>query len=122
MNFNTNKNWKLYSARNPIHILGKETNQLTISNHIFKEELNLTLFWKFELIAIYTNQSNTATVSTSMIIMINELPVDGHCDVSPSIGYLAYTEFSISCHNWQDKNGKIEFYEYYGLSLWFEFI
>jgi len=84
---------------------------------MFKEELNDTLFWKFELVAVYMNQSNLASLSTTMVVMINELPINGYCEVSPLIGYLAYTEFTISCYNWEDKNGQIDFFEYYG--KWF---
>ena len=83
-NYNANKKWKLYSARYPDHILGNETNKLIISNNMFKEELNATLFWKFELVAVFMNQSGVASTSTSMIVMKRCSTTGGSRTTTPS--------------------------------------
>lgn len=72
------------------------------------------LLWQFEFTITSTTPTNgIATGSSSMIVLINQLPTGGTCSVSPLIGYSANTSFAITCSGWYDKDGNVANYAFY---------
>ena len=69
-------------------------------------------FWKIELTA---QINKTISGSTSNIFKLNDLPFGGSCSINPKNGTALETFFSIFCSNWNDSDGFIQRYEYYGL-------
>ena len=52
--------------------------------------------------------------SSSLVLKINDLPFGGSCNVDPYNGTALNTNFTIVCNNWQDSDGYIAKYEYFG--------
>ena len=72
------------------------------------------LDWKVDLSVNIINQYGINTGSSSLRLKRNKLPENGACSVSPTNGISMSTLFRISCNGWQDSDGKIVRYEYYG--------
>lgn len=66
--------------------------------------------WKVEFFATVQN----VTGSSAIIFLKNDQPYGGNCSVDKSVGYAINTYFTISCFNWQDKDGNVVMYEFFG--------
>ena len=74
------------------------------------------IFWKIEL-EITLNY--VATGVSSLVFRVNQLPSNGSCTVRPTSGQILTTLFQITCTNWEDPDGSIERYEYFGKLIYF---
>lgn len=82
---------------------------------VFLDNPNIFL-WKFEFTLTATTPINgIATGVSSMIVLVNQLPYGGTCTVSPLTGIALNTTFTVTCSNWQDKDGVIANYAFYGI-------
>lgn len=71
--------------------------------------------WKVEFTLSSTTSTNgIATGISSMTILVNQLPYGGECVVSPLSGITFNTTFTFNCSNWDDNDGNIESYSFYG--------
>lgn len=83
--------------------------------------INKTLFEEFPNVTEYqvsitatTSNGDTATAYTNL--MINTPPVGGICSISPKVGTVLQTNFTIDCTSWSDDDG-IEEYQSFCESL-----
>jgi hypothetical protein len=51
---------------------------------------------------------------SSITLLLNQLPRNGYCYVSPSNGISLSTWFNLKCLNWVDPDGYIDRYEFFG--------
>ena len=58
-----------------------------------------------------------ATGVSSLVFRVNQLPSNGSCTVRPTSGQILTTLFQITCTNWEDPDGSIERYEYFGKEI-----
>ena len=91
-------------------ILGTNTVNLTVTNHIFLQNPSI-LFWSFTV--IYSFASTTS--SSALNFKINQPPINGSCTINPRYGTIN-TLFTIICSNWIDEHG-IKHYSFYGMSI-----
>ena len=71
--------------------------------------------WKIDFTVLTSSiYGGTALGQSSIVVGINQLPVNGTCIVNPTIGKAAGTYFVINCTNWVDPDGVIARYEYFG--------
>ena len=49
----------------------------------------------------------------SLIVLINQVPQNGTCQITPVFGVALITNFDISCSDWQDLDGFILKYDYF---------
>jgi hypothetical protein len=96
---------------------GYNTKELVVPKEVFAANPS-TKIWKFELsMRTLARETGISSGSTSVIVIINQLPRDGSCTVSPLNGIAFNTTFTISCMNWKDIDGSIEQYAFYGVLL-----
>ena len=50
----------------------------------------------------------------SLVLRKNQLPSGGSCNINNFSGFSLETVFNITCLNWQDLDGSISKYEYFG--------
>lgn len=71
--------------------------------------------WKVELtINTLSYENGYSTGTSSFIVLINQLPNFGSCNIDPLNGTSASTIFTIKCVDWFDPDGSIVKYNYYG--------
>ncbi|CAF1302442.1 unnamed protein product [Adineta ricciae] len=102
--------WVLFnqmSAYENIWFFGRSTSNFTAANNLFLNNPQISL-WRFEV--NYTVASEASLSSLNFVI--NQPPKNGSCSVSPHNGTTS-TSFSISCPNWFDEDGIID-YSVYG--------
>ncbi|CAF0892553.1 unnamed protein product, partial [Adineta ricciae] len=102
--------WVLFnqmSAYENIWFFGRNTSNFTAVNNLFLNNRQISL-WRFEV--NYTVASEASLSSLNFVI--NQPPMNGSCSVSPHNGTTS-TSFSISCSNWFDEDGIID-YSVYG--------
>ena len=72
------------------------------------------IYWRIDY-QIVNSQSISGLAS--LILIKNQLPQSGTCSVQPSNGTSLQTMFQIACSNWQDLDGSIVKYEFFGKNL-----
>jgi hypothetical protein len=73
-----------------------------------------TTFWKIQL----NGTSGNYYATNELILKINELPINGTCQVITNLTGLALeTFFTISCFNWIDPDVYIYSYKFFGKKL-----
>jgi hypothetical protein len=93
-----------------INISGWSTQNLTLSALLFQKYPNSTYF----KINLNIQNINLSSNGTSEIILIkNQIPINGSCSVSPNNGSALQTNFTITCLNWFDPDGSISNYQFY---------
>jgi REJ domain len=102
---------------NSTTVIGLNDKELTILQELFLSEPTVKK-WKIDF-TVYTSSfyGGTATGRSSIIVGINELPINGSCTISPTTGIAASTIFTITCTKWVDPDGNIVRYEYWGNSF-----
>lgn len=98
---------------NESHVLGTDTNQMVMLASLFKLD-DTAIDYKVDLSVNIINAYGINTGSSSLRLRRNRLPENGACSVSPTDGTAMSTLFSIICNGWQDQDGKVARYEYYG--------
>ena len=68
-------------------------------------------FWKVDL-TLTIDQYSSGT--SSITLLLNQLPRNGYCYVTPSNGISLSTWFNIRCLGWVDPDGYIDRYEFFG--------
>lgn len=86
---------------------------MTISSLLFQKYSNIT-YWKIELSVIYYFNGTKFKGIDEIILKVNELPVNGTCQVYNHTGIAFETNFLISCVDWVDPDGIIYSYDFYG--------
>lgn len=73
------------------------------------------MYWKVNFtITILTLDSQYASSTQFMTFKINEPPYNGTCSIDLNRGYALVTYFFINCIDWDDIDGFIVRYEYFG--------
>lgn len=76
--------------------------------------------WKIEFNLLSNTPTNgVATGTSSMTILVNQLPYGGKCVVAPLSGITFNTTFVFNCSNWSDYDGYIASYSFYGLDYYY---
>jgi hypothetical protein len=99
----TNNSYFFYTNLNP-------QTDLTIKEELFQDFPTQSIV-KVEF-NVYVPSKNTSG-STSIIFLVNFPPRNGLCDINPKNG-TTDTLFSISCWNWNDTDGNLDSFAYYG--------
>ena len=86
------------------------SNELTLLPQLFIAFPSV-LYWKIDY---QIENTRLTTGLASLIFTINQLPQSGSCSISPNNGMSLLTLFQITCSNWQDLDGTIVRYEYFG--------
>lgn len=103
-----------FSNRFPLLFSGDSTQELTLQPAMFSNNPTI-LQWKIEFtLTAITPTNGIATGLSSMIILVNQLPYGGSCSVSPTTGITFNTTFIFSCTNWDDHDGEVASYSFYG--------
>lgn len=85
-----------------------------VSNSIFLNNESI-LYWKAVLSISLSNFDDLISIGdTSIIFKINQIPVNGSCNVDLLDGRVLESYFTIKCFDWIDNDGKIVKYEYFG--------
>jgi len=119
--------WQLYAAFkiglktiwSPIKvsenlIQDQHKNKLVLSPEFFSTYTNVSTEWKVELrINSETTRYGPLNGYSSLVIAVNQLPVNGSCSVWPINGIAMLTDFNVICSGWIDPDGEIERYEFY---------
>ena len=84
---------------------------MTLLNALFLNYSSV-MYWKISL--QITNQAKLSGLS-SLVLKTNSIPSGGYCQIDKTKGIALSTLFSISCYNWDDLDGTIVRYEYYGI-------
>lgn len=106
--------YSFFSNRFPFRFSGDSTQELTLQPAMFLNNPTI-LQWKIEFtLTAITPTNGIATGLSSMIILVNQLPYGGSCSVSPTTGITFNTTFIFSCTNWDDHDGEVASYSFYG--------
>ena len=90
------------------------TTYLTVMSDFFKSEPN-QIIYKVEYSVLIS--SRNVSSSTFLLIHVNFPPDHGTCDITPKIGTVLNTQFTISCSDFVDNDGFLVFYSFYGKYL-----
>lgn len=60
-------------------------------------------------VTITATTTNGATATAYTNLLINTPPKDGTCSISPTVGIVRQTTFTIDCNNWVDSDGIVEY-------------
>jgi hypothetical protein len=102
--------WTLFTDTLYFHKPPQTYTDLTVSKNLFFD-FSTQIIWKFELIAYVSGQNVTS--STSLIVYVNEPPLSGTCNISPTSGTTS-SLFTIFCDNWSDSDGSSLSFSFYG--------
>ena len=92
------------------------TLELSISSIVF-QLYGKCLYWKVDFQIQTFKYGIWLNTTTSMILKINQAPINGTCSVDLLEGYALSTLFTITCLNWVDIDGYITRYEYFAKFL-----
>ena len=93
---------------------GETTKELTLFPSLFASD-NLTNIWMFEFQVKSVSLYNGISVGkSSLIVFVNQIPMNGTCTIFPLNGTAISTIFTINCPFWYDPDGEIVKYAYYG--------
>lgn len=110
--FNTSSNqWILFENQNYYYYTGLSPQvDLTIKEELFQDYLNQSI-WKVSL-KVFVPSQNTSGYA-SILFLVNYPPRNGSCNINPKNG-TTNTFFTISCFNWFDLDGNLDYLAYYG--------
>jgi hypothetical protein len=94
-------------------ILSVTENTMTIKQSLFADYPSVTN-WMVTFSA--TNTPGSVVGSSSVIFLVNQVPYNGSCGVSPIYGVALSTYFTVDCTDWLDSDGQIVNYELNGMS------
>jgi len=124
--------WRLYAAvrtgskitwspivmPNNSFVSGQEKNKIVLLPSFFAAYQEISFQWKVALeISTSSRQNGQSSGFSSLVLAINQLPVNGSCSVWPTNGTAMLTEFDVSCSGWVDPDGGIQKYEFYASYL-----
>ena len=92
------------------------TLELSVSSIVF-QLYGKCLYWKVDFQIQTFKYGIWLNTTTSMILKINQAPINGTCFVDLLEGYALSTLFTITCLNWIDIDGYITRYEYFAKFL-----
>jgi hypothetical protein len=97
--------------------MGLSNTELTVKKDLFQDFPSQNI-WKVEMNVFFPIQNISG--SASVIFLVNFPPKNGSCIMNSNNGS-TNSLFSISCLNWIDLDGNIDYFAYYGLSCYIFF-
>ncbi len=102
--------WTLFTNASYYHIPPQTYTDLTVSKNLFFD-YPTQIIWKFELIAFISGLNVSSSIS--LIMYVNEPPLPGTCNISPTSG-TTKSVFTIYCDNWSDSDESSLIFSFYG--------
>ena len=104
--------WVKFYQNDYTYSAGLQNEQLLVEKQIFSDYSYV--LWKVQMTGSLTNFNKEIYESFSSIIFyVNHSPRNGTCDVYPKNG-TTNDLFTLSCFNWNDTDGFVTKYVYYG--------
>ncbi len=90
-----------------------ETNELAIEQTLFNS--SDFMYWKIDFTVItHFGDSESLNSSSSLTLKVNQIPINGSCEVNLKNGTAMFTLFTFMCNDWIDLDGRVARYEFLG--------
>jgi hypothetical protein len=98
-------------------VTGRDTNEMVLQQSLFNS--SDYMYWKvdFTVITHFVNSfgiDETLNSSSSLTLKLNQIPINGSCEVNLKNGTAMYTLFTFMCYDWNDVDGRVARYEFLG--------